>query len=84
MHISERVRESQADRAGARQAQTLLHRVCDRSDCPAPAVRELTLSGQDFYFCNHHAAEIEHARQPTRTAGGRREDADRHAPAPVP
>ena len=34
-------------------------RTCDRSDCPAPAVRELTLAGQDFYFCNHHAAELE-------------------------
>lgn len=36
-------------------------RTCDRASCPAPAVRELTLAGQDFYFCNHHAVELETA-----------------------
>jgi hypothetical protein len=32
--------------------------VCDRSDCPAPAAHQLLISGQDFYFCDHHAAEL--------------------------
>jgi hypothetical protein len=31
---------------------------CDRSACPAPAARRVDLYGQDFYFCEHHWAEI--------------------------
>jgi hypothetical protein len=33
--------------------------TCDRSSCPAPAQRRLDVAGQDFYFCHHHAAEID-------------------------
>lgn len=32
--------------------------TCDRSGCPAPPCHQLTLHGQDFYFCGHHAAEL--------------------------
>jgi hypothetical protein len=32
---------------------------CDRTGCPAPAVRHVELYGQDFHFCNHHACELE-------------------------
>ena len=33
-------------------------RICDRSDCPAIALHDIILHGQDFYFCAHHWAEL--------------------------
>jgi hypothetical protein len=36
-------------------------KVCDTSACPAPAKRALMFYGQDFYFCGHHAVEVESA-----------------------
>lgn len=36
-------------------------KVCDARGCPAPAKRALMFHGQDFYFCGHHAVEIESA-----------------------
>lgn len=35
--------------------------VCDTRACPAPAKRALMFCGQDFYFCGHHAVEVESA-----------------------
>ena len=32
--------------------------VCDYSDCPANAAHDVTIYGQDFYFCNHHWVEL--------------------------
>jgi hypothetical protein len=36
-------------------------KICDARACPAPAKRALMFHGQDFYFCGHHAVEIESA-----------------------
>ena len=36
-------------------------KVCDTRACPAPAKRALMFYGQDFYFCGHHAVEVESA-----------------------
>lgn len=33
--------------------------TCDRRDCPAQARRRVDIRGQDFYFCEHHATEID-------------------------
>lgn len=33
-------------------------RVCDVGDCPARAQTRLDIFEQDFYFCDHHAAEV--------------------------
>lgn len=36
-------------------------KLCDARACPAPAKRALMFRGQDFYFCGHHAVEVESA-----------------------
>lgn len=36
-------------------------KICDARTCPAPAKRALMFHGQDFYFCGHHAVEVESA-----------------------
>ncbi len=33
-------------------------RVCDQRDCPAHALHDIDLYGQDFHFCGHHWAEL--------------------------
>jgi hypothetical protein len=50
---------STAEPTSAHDEARLLGRICDRGDCPAPAAREVVLGGQDFYFCNHHGAELD-------------------------
>jgi hypothetical protein len=77
------VRERPATRAQPASEQTVSDHVCDRGDCPAPAARELTLVGQDFYFCNHHAAELERTLPPAAEPAAPSEEAVRE-PAPVP
>lgn len=48
--------------------------VCDHSDCPANAVHDVTIYGQDFYFCNHHWVEL---------AGALPNDLDPWRPSPA-
>ncbi len=33
-------------------------RICDQRDCPAHALHDVDLYGQDFHFCGHHWAEL--------------------------
>ena len=33
-------------------------RICDQRDCPAHALHDIDLYGQDFHFCGHHWAEL--------------------------
>ena len=40
--------------------------ICDRSECPATALHDFVVHGQDFHFCGHHWAEL----SPTLRAGG--------------
>jgi hypothetical protein len=37
---------------------SIVNVLCDRPTCPAPAQQLGVAYGQDFYFCNHHHAEV--------------------------
>ncbi len=52
-------------------------RICDRSECPAPALHDLVLHGQDFHFCGHHWAELSSAVRAGQPA------LDRPVPSPA-
>ena len=52
-------------------------RICDQRDCPAPALHDIILYGQDFHFCGHHWAEL----QPVLLSQASSRQADR-APEP--
>ena len=45
--------------------------TCEHGGCPAPAGRDITIYGQDFSFCAHHARELESQLGARLAAAGR-------------